>query len=101
MMKTPRWFPLLVVAVLACSNAQAAAPTFMPLQGLLTDAAGEPIEGAVTLNFSLYDQAAAMAPIWTETQTLELTRGQLVSYLGLVFPLQPTLFADHHQLWLD
>lgn len=100
MMKILRWTLMICSFLAVTTTAYGATPTFMPVQGFLTDASGTPVDGAVILNFSLYDEVTALAPIWTETQNLELTQGLLVSYLGMTFPLAPGLFADHHDLWL-
>ena len=85
---------------LLTSPVSAAVPTFLPVQGYLTDADGVPVDGETTLNFSLYDEANGVSPVWTETQLFTVRQGHLHGYLGMIFPISAQLFADSQDLWL-
>ena len=90
----------LFLALLAAPS-WAAVPTFLPLQGELTDAAGESLDGPVTMSFSLYPSKTALAPVWTEMQVVDVEKGRFVVYLGTQAPLASELLSDHHDLWLS
>jgi hypothetical protein len=78
----------------------AAAPSLVPVQGLLTDPQGQPLEGPVTISFSLYDSQGAGTALWTESQQLTCWMGLFSAYLGAVTPLDLSLFRDQAELWL-
>ena len=49
-------------------------PQLMNYQGRLTEN-GNPITGSVTVTFSIYDVPTGEAPLWTETQNVNVTDG--------------------------
>ena len=86
--------------ILSMGTAFAAAPALIPLQGVLTDTEGEAIEGDVLVTFALYTQLDATESLWTESQTLTLTKGAFAAYLGNSEYIDPVLFKDNNDLWL-
>jgi hypothetical protein len=42
-------------------------PAVISYQGLLTDSAGEAVTGSKSMLFSVYDEAGAITPLWSET----------------------------------
>jgi len=95
--------PLILAGVLLFvfpSVARAESPAFLPLQGVLSDKKGEPIEGNVQMTFTLYDAPVKGKPLWSETQTLLTDRGLFVAYLGTSSPLDLSLFREHGNVWL-
>jgi hypothetical protein len=85
-MKT-RFFALLIATGFAVSpnmgSAQDAAPGLIPVQGRLTDTAGNPLEGAFDITFSIYDSEDANAtPLLTELQSVEVRKGFFTAYIG-------------------
>ncbi len=84
----------------AIAFAQGSAPTFVPVQGVLTDDQGTPIEGSVELTFSLYDSETAVTPLHTETQSVELQVGRFVAFVGKEGSLDLSLFNDYGTLFL-
>ncbi|MFO0759220.1 MAG: hypothetical protein U0359_22200 [Byssovorax sp.] len=79
---------LLVPAVLAVPClASAAVPHGLTEQGRLFDAAGSPLDGTVTLTFTLYDAASGGNALWTEAQIVTLDEGYFSAELGALVPI--------------
>ncbi|RMG13750.1 MAG: hypothetical protein D6729_14560 [Deltaproteobacteria bacterium] len=84
-----------------------AAPMELGYQGRLLSSDGTPVEGTKTITFALYTDAdvtdptqqPSVPPVWTEDQTLALSRGFYATQLGVVTPLTSDLF-DGDPLWL-
>ena len=76
---------VLVAASIACT---AGVPPRMSYQGVLKEAGGRGVpDGDYDLTFRLYDTEVGGTPIWTETQTVEVTDGIFSAVLGTVNPL--------------
>jgi hypothetical protein len=60
--------------------------TQIPLQGRLSDAGGKPLDGTYTMTFKLYTDAEAGTLLWSETQTVTVTKGMFNAWLGGVTP---------------
>ena len=80
--------------------AQAAAPPYYPVQGVLTDPAGAPIDDNVTMGFALYESETATETLWSEQQVVSVEDGVFITYLGYVEPLYAPFFMDNMNLWL-
>ena len=91
---------VIVAGMAASGEAQAGAPPFVPLQGFLTDSAGDPISGTVSASFAFYSAPDGGAALWSETQTLIVDNGSFVVYLGFSEPLDLSFFIDQTNLWL-
>jgi len=71
-----------LVALGFAANAQAAVPGLLAEEGQLTTASGNPITGAVNVTFSLYAAPTGGSPLWTETQSVQVTAGYFSVLLG-------------------
>ena len=92
--------PILVGLWVSAVQAQAGGvPAYVPVQGYLTDEAGVPIDGDVTLVLSLYTRAEDIAddpesaPFHTEQQVVEASGGEFTAFLGDAAPLNLSEFA--------
>ena len=93
--------PLAALALFALlAPPAAAAPPRVPVQGVLTDADGVPVDGTLDVTFSLYADAAGQDRVWTETRPVDLAEGLFSAYLGTALALDLALFRDHPALWL-
>ncbi len=79
---------------------RADAPPYLPLQGVLEDSEGTPIDDEVRIIFTIYDAESEGNALWTETRTILVESGLLAVYLGEVVPLDLGLFRDYTDLWL-
>jgi hypothetical protein len=89
------WLVCLCGFAFAAATARAAEvviPARIPLQGFLTDAAGTPINGTVTVQFRLYELASGGAALWNETQNVNAVNGVFNAMLGDVTPLGADVF---------
>ncbi len=69
-------------------SAYAAIPRQIAYQGILTDTAGNPLQGTYALTISLYDAENASSSIWSEVHTEVLaSQGMFALVLGSVEPL--------------
>ncbi len=69
-------------------------PRTISYQGVLTDNAGNPKpDGSYTITFSLYDNEGGSA-IWSETKTLNVTKGLFSTSLGSQTPFGISLKFD-------
>ncbi len=90
----------LLVTLAGVGVAQADAPTTIPIQGYLTDSSGTPIDGSVSLQIGLYTSDTGGTAIYTETQSIMVSQGDFVVYLGDVTPLDLSTFRDNGNLWV-
>lgn len=94
--------PLSALALPARVLAQS--PALLPVQGYLTDDAGQPIEGTHTITASLFDKSFSGTKLFSETTSgVMVEAGAFVLYVGgvgtPVFDL--ALFATHDEVWLE
>ncbi len=72
----------------ACPPAAAQVPSVMGYQAALTDLSGAPVaDGNHTIVFRIYDTDQGGSPLWSETQTVAVTRGVFSTVLGTQSPL--------------
>jgi len=81
------------------SAASAQAPALIPVQGVLTDDAGTPVDGDTTVQFSLYAGDLGGSPLYTETQSVAVAAGLFSIYLGDITVLDLSIFRDN-SVWL-
>lgn len=93
-MKPPAGVILALAALLAPAAVQAQAPAYLPIQGYLTDAEGEPVRGETQLEFFLYEDVMDVSPVFHEQQVVFVDDGFFTVYLGLVEDLPLSLFDD-------
>ncbi len=100
-MTTHTWLGSLVVAgaVLAGPSAALAVPQSMPVQGVLSDSSGAPIDGNQTIQFRIYDAATGGAVVHDEQQTVSVVDGSFTAYLGDQVALDLSVFAGSDR-WL-
>lgn len=92
-----RSFILRLTTILAfsffLSGSALAGPGLISYQGKLTDTTGTPVEGTQNMRFSLYDNTAGGALLWSETQNaVPVTGGIYDVRLGAVVPLDESQF---------
>jgi hypothetical protein len=78
-------------------------PRLIKFSGVVKDATGKVQTGAATLTFSLYEEQESGAPLWVETQSVQLDeQGQYTVLLGATQPqgLPLDLFATGQARWL-
>ncbi|QQS03467.1 MAG: hypothetical protein IPK50_14290 [Fibrobacterota bacterium] len=73
-----KWNPLIILLTAGLSLAAT-----LPYQGLATDAKGRPIaDGLSKASFALYPSPAGGAPLWSESQDIQTTKGLFFTQLG-------------------
>ena len=96
--------PFLCLAVslaAAALTSPALAANHLMVEGVLRDNAGNPLDGAFNLTFSLYTAATGGSPVWTEAHGSEsVSSGLFQARLGETTPLSATIFAGTEGLWL-
>lgn len=91
----------LTTALLAATPlpALAQAPALLPVQGILTDSAGTPIDGPVDVTFRIYDADTGGNMLFEETHPgLQVEAGLFTAYLGAVAGLDLGIFSQER--WL-
>ena len=97
---------LLLFTACACLTASRAAaePGLVPVQGVLTNADGEPIDGEHRLTFVLYRAEDDDDRLFTDDyRNQQVAGGHFVVYLGSQEdnPLDLNLFATEPEVWLE
>ena len=95
MKKTSVFCMFVCVMALWPAAARAEAPPYLPIQGILMNAAGEMIDGEVDVIFGIYDAEAAGNALWTESQTIYVEDGFFTAYLGDITTLDLAIFRDY------
>ena len=92
----------LLAALAPGFSALAAAPVFVPVQGYLTDADGNPVDAEVSLTLKLWSDMAAGAEVFSETQAVLVEDGFFSLYLGGAGnpALDLATFREHGALFL-
>jgi len=85
-------FTMVFLFVVGFSPANAAIPYTVNYQGYLTNAVGSPVNGTVSMTFSLYTAASGGTALWTETQNVSVSGGIYGVVLGSVSALTPVAF---------
>ncbi len=84
--------------VLAAQIAWGQIPQTISYQGVLTDAAGKTVtDGSYNLTFKLYDVSTGGSPLWSEAQSVSVSKGIFNVILGSVTPLTSSF---DKQYWL-
>ncbi|MFT6143355.1 MAG: hypothetical protein ACJAZO_002766 [Myxococcota bacterium] len=69
-------------------------------QGRVLDAAGAPLNGNVSLTFTLYPSATSAVSAWTETASLPVNDGYYTTELGGIQAIDSALLNGNAELWL-
>jgi len=85
---------MLTYLVSAPPWARADIPRYINYQGKLTDADDNPVTGDVSITVRLYDVASGGTVLWTETQSVTVTRGVFGILLGNTTVLDDLDFND-------
>ena len=86
---------ILLSCLVACGTVLASGSTEMiNYQGQLNDEFGNPIDGVVSVTFSIYEMETGGTPLWTETQFVTADEGLFDVRLGKMAPIPEDLFND-------
>jgi hypothetical protein len=83
---------LSIAAAVLPATAAAQVPPSVTHQGRLFDAEGAPVDATIDVVFAIYDDAAADAPIWSESIAITFDSGYFSALLGAEVPLDEALF---------
>lgn len=102
----PKWsrsfVPAAVALVMALATAPAlAVPTVFPVQGYVTDADGEPLEGDVGAQLTLYNAADGGDAVYSVATTLDVEEGAFTYYLGSDLVLETEILQENDGLFLE
>jgi len=86
-----------IVLFAAAMVSDAAIPRKVDYQGRLLDKNTKPVDGLKTMMFSLYDAAAGGHLLYSETQSVTVTKGIFNVTIGSVTPI-PDIGVD--DVWL-
>jgi hypothetical protein len=85
---------IVYVAILV-SSSWAQIPQLVNYQGLLADSTGTPVNGSLSMLFSVYDDSTGGIPVWTETHSsVSVVEGRFNVLLGSVNPLGDSTFDE-------
>ncbi|MGH9641559.1 MAG: right-handed parallel beta-helix repeat-containing protein [Terriglobales bacterium] len=96
----------MLAIALANANAQSSATSGVPrvvkFSGLLGDAASRAVNGVQGITFAIYAAPTGGAPLWQETQNVQLANGRYTVFLGnnTSGGIPAQLFASEEQRWL-
>lgn len=93
-------FSALALCTLLAASASAQAPARMPMQGVLHNLEGEPVTGAVTIQFALYTDEFDGEALWRESQRVVVESGLFTAFLGDEVALDLGIFALQPQVWV-
>jgi hypothetical protein len=92
---------LSVLSFLLAIPVEAQVPEMIGYQGVLADSADVPLDGSVTMTFSIYETEGSETPLWTETHdTVVVTGGVFHVELGSIDALKPDSFPPGSSRWL-
>lgn len=91
-----------VVFILAFGvNCYASVPRLIDYAGKLTNASGQPLTGAYSMIFTLYDAETAGSVVWQETQpSVSVSKGVFACLLGQITPFADS-FNFNQPYWLS
>ncbi len=87
----------------AAASANLAVPPMVNFSGVLNDVNGKPLTGTVGVTFYLYKDSEGGAPLWMETQNVQVDKaGHYTAALGAASSqgLPPAMFASGEARWL-
>ncbi len=91
---------LVLLAILISLPCAATVPELIPVQGVLADASGVPVQGEVGMTFTFYDAQTEGQALWTDSYALDLEDGFYTVYLGSAKPLDVAAMLGSLELWL-
>ncbi len=90
-----------LLAATTAVPAMAQAPPIIPLQGFLTDAAGEPRDGEYVVDIELFDASADGASLHVEALVVDVDNGYFSAELGTGDLLDLAIFRDNTDVWVE
>ncbi|TNE89906.1 MAG: hypothetical protein EP330_10065 [Deltaproteobacteria bacterium] len=78
-----------------------AAPGFIPVQGVLTDANGVVVDGAVDVTFTLFADSGGTTSLWTDTLSVDVVDGKFAAELGSGVALDLDTFSSFPSVHLQ
>jgi hypothetical protein len=87
---------------LGSATALAQVPGFVPVQGHLSNASGDAVDGEVDVVLNLYvdEGGGSLNEVWSAQRTVTVDQGSFSLYLGTEVDLDMSLFAENDQLLL-
>jgi hypothetical protein len=74
--------------IILSASLQAAVPSTISWQGVLTDEDGNLLDGNYEITVNIYDSDMSMMSLWSETHNLMITDGLVNITLGIIEPLE-------------
>ena len=75
-------------------SAQSDVPRLINYQGLLQTTTDSLLDGSIQIHFSIYGVESGGSPLWSESQTVEVSAGQFNVLLGSIVPIPEDLFSE-------
>ena len=92
---------VLVMGALFTTGAMATVPDLIPVQGVLSDDAGDPVDGATDITFSLYAFETGGTALWTDTFAgVDVVEGFFTVYLGSGDELDFAALLANAEIWM-
>lgn len=93
----------MMMTVLISHGVWAAAPALIPFQARLSDSAGVPVDGPITMRFRLYSTATPTLPgdvLFEETKTVTARQGSVNTMLGDATALDLLAFSSRDTVYV-
>jgi hypothetical protein len=91
----------LAMGALVSNQAAAVVPDLIPVQGVLSNSSGAPIDALTDITFSLYAQESSGSALWTDTFTdVDVADGFFSVYLGSSAALDFSTLLSNSEIWL-
>jgi len=91
---------LLLFSLWAPAQTQSGVPRIIKFSGQLTNAADRGLNGVQGITFAIYSAPTGGAPLWQETQNVQLAAGRYTVHLGSARELPNQLFSSEEPRWL-
>lgn len=98
MLSTKRVLLVITIILTLSICSYAAVPQTINYQGQLTNASGTPVNNAIQMKFSIYSVETSGEAIWSEIQTVQVTKGIYSVVLGAINQISPSIIDGN--LWL-
>jgi hypothetical protein len=92
---------LAAVLMLHAAAILAQVPQVINYQGLLTDANGNPANGTFIIVFSIYGAETGETALYSETQSITVSKGVFNALIGSVTPFPENLFDPNTERYLE
>jgi|GEM_PF-3808977 len=90
-----RCFLTIVCVAILVSSSLAQIPQLINYQGFLADSTGTPVNGSLSMVFSIYDDSTGGVPVWMESHgSVSVFEGRFNVLLGSINPLEASVFDE-------